>query len=291
MKGTPLGRHLYFRSRDLEETREMVARVYCDHRLSILQGRSLNAFQYEARLGSLSMSYMQYGERVSIDPGELNSFYLIQMPLRGYAEINTGGTLVRSTPQMASIADPTRGLLMEWSPDCSKLMLKIDRATVTRFLEATLLERLPPRGLIFRPEFDLTTRQGHHWMAIMRLLESYLSHFPKEEHRVRQRPAEKPKLGPLIPVIEAILEADGTAPVKQRHTAKRIFERLRDGHGFTGGYTVVKDHVRIERARWRETFVPLAHPPGHAQVDFGEVVGVIGGVRQKSMTHRRRRAG
>ena len=98
---------------------------------------------------------------------------------------------------------------------------------------------------------------------------------------VRQRPAEKPKLGPLIPVIDAILEVDRTAPMKQRHTAKRIFERLRDEHGFAGGYTVVKDYVRIDRARGRETFVPLAHPPGHAQVDFGEAVGVIGGVRQK----------
>jgi transposase/transcriptional regulator with XRE-family HTH domain len=97
----------------------------------------------------------------------------------------------------------------------------------------------------------------------------------------RKEPAAKPKLGPLLPVIDAILEADQTAPVKQRHTAKRIFERLRDEHGFAGGYTVVKDHVRLCRARGRETFVPLAHPPGHAQVDFGEAIGVIGGVRQK----------
>ena len=97
----------------------------------------------------------------------------------------------------------------------------------------------------------------------------------------RTRPAEKPKLGPLLPVIDAILDADRSAPVKQRHTAKRIFERLRDEHGFAGGYTVVKDYVRIGRARGRETFVPLAHPPGHAQVDFGEAIGVIGGVRQK----------
>ena len=82
-------------------------------------------------------------------------------------------------------------------------------------------------------------------------------------------------------MIDAILEWDRTAPVKQRHTGKRIFERLRDEHGFAGGYTVVKDYVRICRARGRETFVPLAHPPGHAQVDFGEAVGVIGGVRQK----------
>ena len=44
----------------------------------------------------------------------------------------------------------------------------------------------------------------------------------------RTKPVAKPKLGPLVPVIEAILEADQTAPVKQRHTAKRIFERLRD---------------------------------------------------------------
>lgn len=97
----------------------------------------------------------------------------------------------------------------------------------------------------------------------------------------RTKPVEKPKLGPLLPVIDAFLEADRTAPAKQRHTAKRIFERLRDEHGFAGGYTVVKDYVRISRARGRETFVPLAHPPGHAQVDFGEAIGVIDGVRQK----------
>ncbi len=97
----------------------------------------------------------------------------------------------------------------------------------------------------------------------------------------RTIPVAKPKLGALLPVIDAILEADRTAPVKQRHTAKRVFERLRDEHGFAGGYTVVKDYVRLSRARGRETFVPLAHPPGHAQVDFGEAVGVIGGVRQK----------
>src|SRR6478672_225785 len=97
----------------------------------------------------------------------------------------------------------------------------------------------------------------------------------------RTRPVAKPKLGALLPVIDAIMETDRSGPVKQRHTAKRIFERLRDEHGFGGGYTVVKDYVRIARAKGRETFVPLSHPPGHAQVDFGEAVGVIGGVRRK----------
>ena len=56
----------------------------------------------------------------------------------------------------------------------------------------------------------------------------------------RTKPVTKQKLGALLAVVEAILEADRTAPVKQRPTAKRIFERLRDEHGYSGGATVVK---------------------------------------------------
>jgi hypothetical protein len=78
---------------------------------------------------------------------------------------------------------------------------------------------------------------------------------------VRTKAPERPKLGPLLPVIDAILESDKTAPPKQRHTAKRIFERLRDEHGFAGGYTVVKDYVRLARMRSREVFVPLIRFP------------------------------
>ena len=98
---------------------------------------------------------------------------------------------------------------------------------------------------------------------------------------VRTKPPGKPKLGAFIPIIDAILASDVTAPPKQRHTAKRIFERLQAEHGYTGGYTVVKDYVRAAKLCAKETFVPLAHPPGHAQVDFGEAIAVIGGVRQK----------
>ena len=97
----------------------------------------------------------------------------------------------------------------------------------------------------------------------------------------RAAPAVRPKLDPFLGVIEAILAADMHAPVKQRHTGKRIFERLRDEHGYLGGVTVVRDFVAGARIKAREMFVPLAHPPGHAQVDFGEAVAIIAGVRQK----------
>ena len=98
----------------------------------------------------------------------------------------------------------------------------------------------------------------------------------------RSKPRARPKLDPFTPIIDRILEADRSAPPKQRHTAKRIYERLRDELGYVGGYTTVKNYVREQQARARaqEVFVPLAHPPGHAQADFGEAVAVIGGVRQ-----------
>ncbi len=50
--------------------------------------------------------------------------------------------------------------------------------------------------------------------------------------------------------------------------------------GFTGGYTIVKNDIREHRRRGREMFVPLHHPPGDAQADFGEASVFIGGVEQ-----------
>jgi len=88
----------------------------------------------------------------------------------------------------------------------------------------------------------------------------------------RQQPIRRPKLGPWLGVIDAILNDDKLRPGKQRHTAKRIFDRLREEHGFTGGYTVVKDYVRGEQVLGREMFVPLTHAPGEAQVKFQGVI-------------------
>ena len=97
----------------------------------------------------------------------------------------------------------------------------------------------------------------------------------------RSKAPVKPKLGPFIGIIDAILAGDKDRPKKQQHTSKRIFERLRDEHGYLGGITIVKDYVALCRQRSKEMFVPLQHPPGHAQVDFGEAIGIIGGEERK----------
>jgi len=97
----------------------------------------------------------------------------------------------------------------------------------------------------------------------------------------RRRPPARPKLDPFTGIIDAILVADEGRPRKQLHTAKRIFERLRDEHGYSGGITIIRDYVRGRRLQQREVFVPLQHDPGHAQVDFGEALAEIAGVERK----------
>ena len=76
---------------------------------------------------------------------------------------------------------------------------------------------------------------------------------------LRQSPPKRPKLEPFTGVIDRILEDDLGRPRKQRHTAKRIFERLREEYRFDGQYTIVKDYVREHRRGSREMFVPLSH--------------------------------
>ena len=98
----------------------------------------------------------------------------------------------------------------------------------------------------------------------------------------RAKPIRCPKLDAFTGVIDQILSDDQQRPKKQRHTAKRLWERLRAEHAFTGGYTIVKDYVRQQKLGGQEMFVPLVHPPGDAQADFGEALVVVDGVERKA---------
>jgi transposase len=113
-----------------------------------------------------------------------------------------------------------------------------------------------------------------HWDTLTKIL----THEEPPGYR-RQQPRPKPTLGPFLPVIHQILEADRQAPRKQRHTAHRIFDRLREEHGYAGCESIVRAAVADWRKTRAEVFVPLAHPPGEAQVDFGFAEVVVAGER------------
>lgn len=104
-----------------------------------------------------------------------------------------------------------------------------------------------------------------HWDTLQRILK-----YPEPPEYQQKVPRKKPKIGDFVPIIHEILKSDQQVHRKQRHTAKRIFERLRAEYGYQGGCTGVKDVVRAWKQEHKEVFLPLSHPPGEAQVDFGE---------------------
>ncbi|MBL7042710.1 MAG: transposase [Pirellulaceae bacterium] len=108
--------------------------------------------------------------------------------------------------------------------------------------------------------------------------------YPEPPERPKGYARAKPKIGPFISVIHEILEADKKVHPKQRHTGQRIFGRLRDEHGYTGGITVVRDEIRRWKQQSAEVFMPLAHPPREAQFDFGEAKAVYRGREIKVMS-------
>ncbi len=117
---------------------------------------------------------------------------------------------------------------------------------------------------------------GIHWRTLVKIL----GHVEPPGYR-RQTSPKEAVLGPHLKWIHEVLEQDKKEPPKQLHAAKRIFDRLKIERGYTGGYTMVKDAVKKWKDTKKEVFVPLSHPPGEAQVDFGFAYVDIAGERQQ----------
>src|SRR5690349_1424532 len=105
---------------------------------------------------------------------------------------------------------------------------------------------------------------------------------PRKSYRPRPRPA----IGPYAAIIDGWLAADREVPRKQRHTARRIWQRLVAEHGATLAEVTVSRYVARRRAELgldkTEVMVPQAHLPGaEAEVDFGEFHAVVAGVLAK----------
>ena len=98
----------------------------------------------------------------------------------------------------------------------------------------------------------------------------------------RKKPAAKPVMGPYLPIIKQWLEEDRSRPVKQRHTAKRIYDRLKEEYGFPGGERSVRREVSLLREKIPDSHVPQTYLPADgATFDFGEAQVVMNGLEKK----------
>jgi transposase len=118
---------------------------------------------------------------------------------------------------------------------------------------------------------ELARRHRVHRRAVRQALESAV---PPPKRAPESRPA--PKLGPYRVIVDEILKADRDAPRKQRHTARRIWQRLVEEHGAEVSERQVCRYVRVKRrglGEVGEVFVPLVSDAGvEGEVDWGQAM-------------------
>jgi transposase len=117
---------------------------------------------------------------------------------------------------------------------------------------------------------ELARRHRVHRRTVRQALESATPPARKSPER------DRPVMGPYEELVRGWLRADEHAPKKQRHTARRVWQRLVEEHDASVAETTVRDFVRQVRAELAAEALPAVtvaqeHPPGaEAEVDFGE---------------------
>jgi AraC-like DNA-binding protein len=135
----PLSERRLFQTSDLDEARAIVAGHFCDHRLNIeTQFDAFDACHHRAEGRSASLNYIRYGADVRIEPGELGSFYLVQIPLAGAAEIDNRGGNVLTQAGRGSVLNPHHVTKMRWHKGCAQLLMQIDATALLQEAERLL---------------------------------------------------------------------------------------------------------------------------------------------------------
>ena len=159
----PLSRFALFRTSDPDHARDLVARKFCPHKLETVGMHQLfDARQHSVHGAMLSINYIQYGATVLIDPGELQDFYLIQLPIAGGAEIGNGNVLFDSGEHRGSVLNPDRRTRMTWHAGCRQLIIYISRLQMQAFSEK-LTGRPLAKPLVFDPKIEFESEAASNW--------------------------------------------------------------------------------------------------------------------------------
>lgn len=166
----PLANHVLFQSDDLDCARERVAQKFCSHRLEIVGSATAFRAAHHHRMGEMiSLNYISYGADVRIDPGALDTFYLIQIPIAGAATIRNGTAEFITDGDTASILNADRTSVMHWWRGCEQVLVQIRKAPFLHFVER-LIERDLPGPLVFDPRIDMRRPEMRAWRQLLNAL-------------------------------------------------------------------------------------------------------------------------
>jgi AraC-like DNA-binding protein len=143
---------------DVDEAADAIGRIFCPHELAPITTSGFSARHNSAAFDGFSINCVSYGGSVTIDPGCLDRFFLVQIPLSGTADVRTGGAAIQTAPgRMASLLSPTMPTRMTWS-DCAQMILLLDRRLVEQ--RAAALSGRASGAVEFAPALDLATPGG-----------------------------------------------------------------------------------------------------------------------------------
>lgn len=159
-RSLPLATHAMVDTRDPGAAQDEVGRIFCSHRLtpSRHDAAHFHAVHNSARHDGFSINYVAYGADVEIDPGRLDRFFLLQIPLVGGAQVQCGATVVDASTANATLLSPTLPTVMRWYRGTAKLIVLIERQVVETHLSC-LLERTIER-IEFAPALPLDAPMG-----------------------------------------------------------------------------------------------------------------------------------
>ena len=164
----PLSRHVLFQSSDLDCARELVARKFCRHKLEIVGERKAFQASHHHLMGDMiSLNYIDYGADVVIDPGALQDFYLIQIPVSGFATIRNGRIEVQASTTTGSVLNPHWETRMRWREGCRHMLIQIRKSAI-HALASRSFNRDLPGTITFAPQINLVEAEMAQWLRMMK---------------------------------------------------------------------------------------------------------------------------
>ena len=229
--GARLATYSRVRTADVDEAAESIGRIFCPHALDPLRHswRDFHALHNCADFEGFSISYVAYGGSVSIDPGCLDRFFLLQVPIRGRAQIRTGSREIDSRPgALASLLSPTLPTRMIWQDDCAQLILLVDRHRVES--RAAALAERPAGPVEFDPHINLSTPFGRALQCQIEYLVDLAEHGGPALHSSSVQAAilRESILGLLLTGQRHNLSDAINRSAPQRDTLPVVFKRARE---------------------------------------------------------------
>ncbi|MDH4555609.1 AraC family transcriptional regulator [Pseudomonas sp. BN417] len=154
-------------TQDLDEARRWGENIFCANRLRSLDAKgAVDTRIFYRRLGGIGIGRMSYGGDITIEPGVMESFALIQMPIRGQEMIEYGNHRVHSTPRLGSILNAHSPFKIHHCSGTEKLIIRVDRSLLERHCQQHLGRTLRKK-IEFQPEMPLDTTRGQSWMRMV----------------------------------------------------------------------------------------------------------------------------